>query len=122
MICKNNDFRIEDHKRGTTWYGMSIVLTEDLEDGTKAPVNLTGANVIAEFSKRPGHSPLFKYSIQEQTLVFGPVDAPNPLTGEILFKNELIDHPAYDYYLCVYVQFPNSDKDPILEGYWNITN
>jgi hypothetical protein len=117
-----NDFRLEDHKRGTTWYGMSLMLSKTLDNGSKVPVDLTGAIVTAEFSKNPGNSASFSYSTQNQTLFFGPENAPDPSTGEILFEPELINYPAYAYILRVYVQFPSNDKDLILEGYWNITD
>ena len=122
MGAIKNDFRLEDHKRGTTWYGMSLMLTETLDNGSNVPVDLTGAIVTAEFSKNPGNSASFSYSTQNQTLAFGPENAPDPSTGEILFGPELIDHPAYAYMLRVFVQFPSNDKDLILEGYWNITD
>jgi hypothetical protein len=115
------DFRISNHKRGTTWYGLSLTLTETLDNGVKAPVDLTGAVLTAELAKNPGNAASFIYSTQNNTLLFGPEEAPNPSSGEVRFKPELITHPAYNYYLRVYVQFQNTDKDLILEGYWNIT-
>jgi hypothetical protein len=121
MGLPKTDFRISDHKRGTTWYGLSIILTETLDSGVKAPVDLTGAVVTAEFSKNPGNTSSFAYSTENQTLLFGPKEGSNPASGEVMFKPELITHQAYDYYLRIYVQFSNTDKDLILEGYWNIT-
>ena len=117
----HTDFRISDHKRETTWYGMSIILTETLENGVKVPVDLTGAIVTAEFSKNPGNTASFAYSTENQTLLFGPKDSPTPTSGEIMFKPEMITYQAYNYYLRVFVTFPGGDKDLILEGNWNIT-
>lgn len=121
MGLANNDFRIANHKRGTTWYGLSLILTETLDTGVKVPVDLTGAVVTAEFSKHPGNAASFEYSTQNQTMLFGPENEPNPSSGEVVFKSEIITHQAFDYYLRIYVEFSNADRDLILEGYWNIT-
>lgn len=120
MICETEDFRIPDHNRGTTWDGISFLVTEKNEQNVETPVDFTGAIILAQFKNRKRGSVVFEFKSPDQTIVFGTGTVSNPTTGEIVLKPRLLNYPAYDYYFTVRATFADGRVDEIVEGWFKI--
>ena len=73
---------IADHKRGTTWDGISITCEELQEDGfTLIPVNLLGVVIEIDFKIEQNTDPYFSFKTSDNTIVVA-----NPNSGEFSIK------------------------------------
>lgn len=122
MSCTNKDFRIPDHKKGTTWDGISFRSTELDESNVEQPVDYTGSVIVAHFKKGKTGSVAFEFKTSDQTIVFGTGITSDPTTGEILIKPTLINYPAYDYYLEILEIRADGNVYPVIgDAWWKIT-
>lgn len=122
-FCKtdqDNHIRLEDHMKGTTWDGLTLVYSSKDENNQKVPFNLTGCEVIFEFKKTISGSSVFELSTKSGSVVFGSKDVPDPTTGRIVALPRLITQHSFDYYFVCKLVKPDGTVDPILTGYWQI--
>lgn len=122
MSTTNNEFRIANHSKGTTWDGISFLVTEADDTGVETPVDFTGATVVAQFKKGKTGSVVFEFKTTDQTIVFGTETTSQPATGEIVLQPALLNYQAFDYYFTVRATFADGHVDEIVEGWFNIEN
>lgn len=122
MNCETEEFRIPDHKKGTTWDGISFLVTEEDENKVEQPVDYTGCQLVARFKNRRTGSVIFEFKTSNGSIVFGTGEISDPTTGEIVLKKRKMDVQAYDYFFEIVEEQADEDVYPILEGWWNITN
>ncbi len=120
MSCQNKDFRIPHHTKGTTWDGITFLVSEKDESGDEIPFDFTAASVVAQFRKGKTGPVIFEFKTTDQTIVFGTEETSDPTTGEIVLKPRLMDYKSYDYYFTVRATFPDGRIDEIVEGYFEI--
>jgi hypothetical protein len=122
MICETEDFRIPDHKRGTTWDGITFLVTEPDDDNVEQPVDYTGCSIVARLKQGKTGSTVLEWKTSDGSIVFGTGAISDPTTGEIVLKKRKIDVPARDYYFELDYEEADQDVYPIIEAWWNITN
>lgn len=105
---------IVDHKKGTTWDGIEIEVTEDI-NGIITPLDLTGAEITANF--KSGNNIVFSFKTSNGTIL-----VPTPTDGKLYFKERVVDVPASTYYFDVIAKFPDGTILPIIDEVrsWNI--
>lgn len=105
---------IADHKKGTSWSGIEIEVTEDI-DGVNTPLNLTGASIIANF--KSGNTIIFSFKTNDNTILI-----PTPTNGKLYFKERIMNVPASNYCFDIIATFPDGTIIPIVEDFlsWNI--
>ena len=109
------DKLIADHKRGTTWDGISFLFEEPQPNGTYLPTNLTGVKIIIDFLWVKNGEPVFSFSTLD-----GTITIPNPLNGVVFMQSRLITVPENRYMFDVKLTLANGDiKEPISD-YWTI--
>lgn len=78
---------IEPHKRGDSWGGMQLKLSELQADSvTEIPRNLTGCTVLIQFRKYHDSAIVMEFSTADSTITI-----PNPLNGIIIVKGRKIE-------------------------------
>lgn len=120
MCSTNKEFRIDCHTKGTTWDGISFLVTEENEQNVEIPVDFTGANVVAQFKKGKTGSVIFDFNTTDETIVFGTGTISDPTTGEIVLVPRIMNYEAYGYYFTVRATFPDGRIDEIIEGWFKI--
>jgi hypothetical protein len=116
---------IKNHPKGTTWYGMELLVEEEVfpftDPKTYTPKDLTGISVFAEFYKKNSEEVSFTFKTDDES-----VSIPNPIDGKIIFQPKLMDEEEATYAFNVLLIKPNAiegkddDKDEILNSYWTI--
>ena len=107
---------IEDHKRGDTWDGVEIKITDQNELGAEVPVDLTGVQVLAQF--KVDGKVMFELSTEDDSILI-----PEPATGEVFFApiNEF-DQPENLYLFDVNFKFPDGTNRTIKTHSFEIIN
>jgi len=115
-MCKNY---INNHPKGTTWYGMELLIEEEVipatDPKTYRPKDLTGATVVANFRKEHSLEISFIFSSEN-----GIVTIPNPLDALIIFGSQLMNVDAYTYSFDVLLTYANGDVEEVLSNFWKI--
>jgi hypothetical protein len=121
MSCTNNDFRIPDHKKETTWDGISLAFSNKEDDNTKTPMDVSAIKVVAKLIKgRLGSTPL-EMSTDNGAIVMG--DSENPTATNIIsFLPRIINLPAYDYVFEIKIYYPDGTNYSFPKIFWNITD
>lgn len=102
---------IANHKRGTTWDGVSFTIIED-----QVPLNLTGVQITADFKYDKSRATIFSFKTSNGTVLI-----PNPLTGVFLFKYDIpVDFPEAVYVFTVKMVFPDGRVEAEIFGNWKI--
>ena len=107
---------IADHKRGTTWDGLSIKCEVLQEDGaTLLPVDLTGVVIVADFKIDKNSDSYFSFKTANNTII-----VPYPANGEFLFMPRFIDYYENYYHFTVKLFYPNGTIEEIISSAWKI--
>lgn len=112
---------IEDHKKGTTWDGLSIKFEEENDLAINPngppfiPVNLTGVSVLIRFRDKFNSSVIFDFKTANNT-----VTIPDPLSGELFMMPRKMDVPECNYWFDVELTFPNQRVEEPISSYWTI--
>jgi len=108
---------IPDHKRGDTWDGMEIVITETNELNQNVPVDLTGVEVISQFKSSLNESFVFEFKTSDNSILI-----PDPTTGEIYFNSRKMDFPAKLYFFDVQLKFQDGTIETIVPTHsWTLS-
>lgn len=122
MNCGNNELRIPDHKKGTTWDGISLTFSNIPVNGNvKTPMDVSSISVVANIIKgRPGSIALVM-STDNGAIVMGDTEHPTA-TNIISFLPRIINLPAYDYVFEIKIYYPDGTNYPFPKIFWNITD
>jgi hypothetical protein len=116
---------IKNHPKGTTWYGMELLVEEEVfpftDPKTYTPKDLTGVSVLAEFRKNHSDEVVFYFKTDDGSVVIA-----NPIDGKIVFQPKLMNYDEANYSFDVLLIKPNADVakvddvDEILNSYWTL--
>lgn len=102
-----------DHKKGSTWTGAEMIITENDENGNLVPKNLTGVQISAKF--KVNNNVVFEFKNSDNTIL-----VPNPTNGKFLFSPRLINVAVNTYYFDVVLTLVNGDIEIIPTHSWTI--
>lgn len=106
---------IADHKRGTTWDGISFLCEDEQPNGTFLPTNLTGVKISIDFLLNKNGTPVFSFSTLD-----GTITTPNPLNGVVFMQSRLITYPENRYMFDVKFTLANGNITEPISDYWTI--
>lgn len=105
------------HKRGDTWAGIQITLTEVDEDGVLiGPVDLTDAIIVSQLKKNSGDElAVFDFSTTEGTITI------NDATGGVFSLNStIIDILPKVYLFDIQIEYPDGTIQTPVDGTFEI--
>lgn len=102
-----------DHKKGSTWDGAEMIITETDENGVVVPKNLTNVRISAKF--KINNSTVFEFKNSDNTIM-----VPNPTNGKLYFASRVIDVQVNTYYFDVILTLINGDIEIIPTHSWTI--
>ena len=102
-----------DHKKGSTWDGAEMIITETDENGNTVPKNLTGVTVSAKF--KVNNNAVFEFKNSDNTILM-----PTPTNGKLYFVGRLMNYVANTYYFDVVLTLPNGEVEIVPTHSWTI--
>jgi hypothetical protein len=107
---------IADHKKLTTWDGISFKLEELQEDGVGlVPIDLTGVTVVAKLKISKNRNPVFSFKTSDNT-----IQIPIPSNGTFFLTERFIDFPENTYLFTVKITYQDGRQEEIISDFWKI--
>ena len=103
---------IADHKRGTTFDGISFTFEEEQTNGTFLPMNLTGFRIDIDFLVNKNGTPVFSFSTANSTISVS--------NSVVTMLPRLITVPENRYMFDIKFTNPNGEITEPVANYWNI--
>jgi hypothetical protein len=121
MNCGNDELRLPDHKKGTTWDGISLAFSNKEEGNVKTPMDVSAIEVVGKLIKGRLGSTALEMSTDNGAIVMG--DTENPIATNIIsFLPRIINLPAYDYTFEIKIYYPDGTNYPFPKIFLNITD
>ena len=106
---------LPDHKRGDTWRGMTIVIRRQDTDGTiLGPLDLTGAEFLAQVRKTHDGPTIMEWSSADGTLTA------DTESGAVMVPAGVIDMAPGSYLLDLQVTLEDGTVMTPFEARWKI--
>lgn len=102
-----------DHKKGSTWDGAEMIITETDENGNVVPKNLTGVKISAKF--KINNNVVFEFKDSDNTIL-----VPTPTNGKLYFASRLMNVAENTYYFDVVLTHIDGDIEIIPTQSWTI--
>ena len=102
-----------DHKKGSTWDGAEMIITETNENGVIVPKDLTDVQISAKF--KINNNTVFEFKNSDNTIT-----VPIPTDGKLYFATRLMNFPENTYYFDVVLININGDVEIIPTHSWTI--
>lgn len=96
------------HRKGTTWYGWEVAISEKDPDGVETPVDLTGVEILIEFRRGGKQGDVLLELTEEDCTIDGnilTIDKRSPANFTL---------GVGDWYVDLFITWPNGDRDPAL--------